>query len=123
MDTKQLLVRYYAGIARKDGWEAVLSEDFKFTGGDMTKQEPLVGKAAYRGVIARFSRVYQTVRVAEMIVEGNAAFVRAHYDYVFPGDNRISGDVAEWWKVKNQLLDELTIFFDTLTFEKLTRRP
>ncbi len=39
--TKQLLETYYEGFARKEGWELVISEDFKFFGGDMTKKAHL----------------------------------------------------------------------------------
>ncbi|MCF3111159.1 nuclear transport factor 2 family protein [Niabella sp. CC-SYL272] len=118
--TKQLLEQYYNGFARKEGWETTLAEDFIFTGGDMTRPEPLIGKAAYRQVIDRFSRVYNTMQVKEMIVEGNKACVVGTYDYTFPNGNRISGDVAEIWEARNGKLQSLTIFFDTLTFQKNT---
>ncbi len=50
MSTKELLEAYYNGLAQKKGWDSVLSEDFKFTGGDMTKTDPLAGKQAYNEV-------------------------------------------------------------------------
>ena len=115
--TKQLLDTYYKGFARKDGWESVISDDFKFTGGDMTKTAPVVGKTAYIEVIKRFSRVFQTMRVKEMIIEGESACVIGNYDYIFPNGVSMNGNVAELWKVKNGKLDSLTIFFDTLTFD------
>ena len=115
--TKQLLDTYYKGFARKDGWESVISDDFKFTGGDMTKTAPVVGKTAYIEVIKRFSRVFQTMRVKEMIIEGQSACVIGNYDYIFPNGVSMNGNVAELWKVKNGKLDSLTIFFDTLTFD------
>lgn len=114
--TRQLLETYFKGLAQKKGWESVISDDFKFVGGDMTKTEPVLGKAAYIEVIRRFGQVFKTVRVKEMVVEGDRAFVRANYDYVFPNGKSMSGDVAELWKVKDGKLDSLTIFFDTHTF-------
>ncbi|PSL45555.1 ketosteroid isomerase-like protein [Chitinophaga niastensis] len=116
--TKQLLETYYKGFAQKEGWESVISDDFKFIGGDMTKTAPIVGKAAYIEVIKRFSRVFQTMRVKEMIIEGENACVIGNYDYTFPNGVSINGDVAEIWKAKNGKLDALTIFFDTHTFDK-----
>lgn len=116
--TKQLLETYYQGFAQKEGWESVISDDFKFIGGDMTKSTPIVGKAAYIEVIKRFSRVFQTMSVKRMMIEGENACVIANYDYTFPNGVSINGDVAEIWKVKNGELDALTIFFDTLTFDK-----
>lgn len=119
MKTKELLEVYYKGLNQKNSWDSVISDDFKFIGGDMTNQEPVLGKQAYIEILNRFGRLFHTMRVKEMIIDGNKAFVRANYDYVFPNGKAISGDVAELWKVKNGKLDELIIFFDTLSFQKL----
>ena len=116
--TKQLLETYYKGFAKKEGWEAVIADDFKYIGGDMAKTTPAVGKGAYVEVIKRFSRVFQTMRVKQMIVEGENACVIGNYDFKFPNGVSINGDVAEIWKAKNGKLDSLTIFFDSLTFDK-----
>jgi ketosteroid isomerase-like protein len=121
MTTKELLETYYKGFAQKKGWDSVLSDEFKFVGGDMTKTTPIVGKAAYIEIIKRFSQLFETMRVKEMIVEDDRACVIGNYDYVFPNGKAINGDVAEIWKVKNGKLDALTIFFDTLTFQVNTK--
>lgn len=116
--TKQLLETYYKGFAQKEGWESVISDDFKYTGGDMTKTAPAVGKAAYIEVIKRFSRVFQSMHVKEMIVDGEKACVIGNYDFKFPNGEVINGDVSEIWTAKDGKLTSLTIFFDTLTFDK-----
>jgi len=116
MTTKELLESYYKGFAQKSNWESGLSDDFKFTGGDMTKTTPLIGKAAYIEVIKRFSQLFTNMRVKQMIVDNDNACVIGNYDYVFPNGKSINGDVAEIWKIKNGKLDSLTIFFDTSTF-------
>lgn len=118
--TKNLLDRYYSAFAQKGDWQSVISDDFVFIGGDMTKTAPLVGKAAYVEVIKRFSRVFQSMRVREMIIDGDKACVLGNYDYKFPNGTNINGDVAEVWKVKDDKLSALTIFFDTLTFDRNT---
>ena len=120
MKTKELLESYYSGFAQKKGWESVVSDDFKFIGGDMTKTSPIIGKTAYIEVINRFSRVFHNMRIKEMIIEGEKACVIGNYDYMFPNGAAMNGDVAEIWTVKNGKLDSLTIFFDTLTFDKNT---
>lgn len=120
LKTRDLLQAYYQGFARKQGWETVISDDFKFFGGDMTNQEPTVGKQAYMEVIKRFSRVFQSMHVKNMIVENDKACVIGSYDYQFPNGKALSGDVAEIWTAKEGKLNSLTIFFDTLTFEKNT---
>jgi ketosteroid isomerase-like protein len=121
--TKQLLDTYYQGFARKEGWEQVIADDFTFTGGDMTKNAPVKGKAAYIEVIKRFSRAFQSMRVKEMIVEGDNACVIGNYDFIFPNGIRVNGDVAEIWKAENGKLVSLSIWFDTLTFDKNTPKP
>ena len=122
MKTKELLETYYKGFAQKKGWDSVLTDDFKFVGGDMTNTTPLVGKDAYVEVIHRFSRLFTAMRVKEMIIMDNSACVIANYDYVFPDGKNINGNVAEIWKVKDEKLDALTIFFDTLAFNVLTKQ-
>jgi hypothetical protein len=42
MTTKDLLETYYRGFVQKSNWESVLSDDFKFFGGDMTKPTPVI---------------------------------------------------------------------------------
>lgn len=118
--TKQLLETYYKGFAQKEGWESVISDDFRFIGGDMTKTAPVTGKAAYIEVIKRFSRVFQSMRVKEMIIAGENACVIGNYDFKFPNGTTVNGDVAEIWKTKDGKLSSLTIFFDTLTFDRNT---
>lgn len=116
--TKQLLEAYYQGFAKKEGWESVIADDFIFIGGNMTNPGPTVGKAAYVEVIKRFSRTFQSMRVKEMIIDGNNAYVTGNYDFIFPNGAAINGDVAELWKAKDGKLASLRIFFDTLTFDK-----
>jgi ketosteroid isomerase-like protein len=121
MTTKELLETYYKGFAQKSNWDSVLSDDFTFTGGDMTQTKPVAGKAAYIEVINRFSRLFTNMRVKQMIIENDRACVIGNYDYLFPNGKKINGDVAEIWTVKNGKLDSLTIFFDTLTFSVNTK--
>jgi ketosteroid isomerase-like protein len=121
MTTKELLETYYKGFAEKQGWETVISDDFKYVGGDMTKTEPIIGKQAYIDIIKRFSGLFQNMRVKEIIIDGDHACVIENYDYVFPNGNSINGNVATIWKAKNDKLDSLTIFFDTSTFQVNTK--
>ena len=123
MNTKELLETYYRGLATKAGWELVIADDFEFVGGDMTKTEPTVGKAAYVETIRRFGRLFGSMQVAEMIVEGDRAYVCGRYDYAFPNGVRIAGDVAEIWRVRGGKLAALRIFFDTATFQANLKPP
>lgn len=121
-EIKRLLETYYKGFSEKANWESVIADDFCYIGGDITKQEPLVGKQAYIEVIKRFSRVFTAMNVKEMIVQGDNACVIGNYDFRFPSGQEINGNVAELWTAKNGKLQSLTIYFDTLTFANNTKR-
>lgn len=121
MKTEELLDVYYQGLARKTGWDSVLAEDFRFIGGDMTKQTPTVGKEAYVMIIQRLSRAFSDVRVVKSFVDGDQALVLAQYDWTFPHAVSIKGSVAEYWKAQSGKLQELTIFFDTASFDRLAK--
>ena len=114
--TRQLLETYYKGFAQKSQWESVVADDFHYVGGDMNNRTPSVGKQAYVDIIKRFSQRFDTMRVKEMIIEGDRACVIGNYDFIFANGKRINADVAEQWTVKNNKLQSLTIYFDTLTF-------
>ncbi|QJB31996.1 nuclear transport factor 2 family protein [Chitinophaga oryzae] len=115
-DAKKLLEAYYDGFSKKEGWEHTLSDDFRFIGGDMTNPNPVVGKQAYIEIIRRFSQRFESMRVQQVIVEGDKAAVIANYDFVFQNGARINGNVAEYWTIDHGKLSSLTIFFDTQTF-------
>ena len=121
MTTKELLKTYYDGFAIKQGWESVIADDFKFTGGEMVNPNKTFNKQGYIEVIKRFSRLFTAMRVQEMIIDDNNACVIANYDYVFPNGKNITGNVAEIWKAKDGKLDSLTIYFDTLGFQVNTK--
>ena len=109
---KELLEAYYKGFAGKANWERVIADNFQYIGGDMTKSEPLIGKQAYIEVIKRFSQVFTSMRVKEMIIQGDTACVIGNYD----------GNVAELWTAKDGKLQSLAIYFDTFTFFDNTKR-
>ena len=114
--TKQLLDNYYKGFAAKANWENTIADDFQYVGGDMNNTQPVVGKQAYVEIIKRFSQRFQSMRVTQMIVEGDKASVIGNYDFQFPNGQKINGNVSENWTVKNGKLQSLTLYFDTLTF-------
>lgn len=114
--TRQLLETYYKGFAEKSNWEGVIADDFEYIGGDMNNKKPVIGKHAYIEIIKRFSQRFETMKVQEMIVEGDKASVIGNYDFQFPNGLKINGNVSENWTVRNGKLQSLTLYFDTLTF-------
>ncbi|MEO5642762.1 MAG: nuclear transport factor 2 family protein [Bacteroidia bacterium] len=114
--TKELLEFYYKGFAKKSNWESVIADDFQYAGGDMTNTEPVIGKQAYIEIIKRFSQRFDSMKVKEMIIDGDKASVIGNYDFQFPNGQKINGNVSELWTVKGGKLQTLTLYFDTLTF-------
>ena len=114
--TRELLDNYYKGFAAKANWEDTIADDFQYVGGNMTNTQPVVGKKAYVEIIKRFSERFQSMRVKQMIIEGDKASVIGNYDFQFPNGQKINGNVSENWTVKNGKLQSLTLYFDTLTF-------
>ena len=114
--TRQLLETYYRGFAEKSNWEETIADDFQYVGGDMNDTKPVIGKQAYIDIIKRFSQRFQSMRVTQMIIEGDKASVIGNYDFQFPNGNKINGNVSENWTIKNGKLQSLTLYFDTLTF-------
>jgi len=72
MTTKELIEIYYKGFAQR-----VIGIQFYLMilsySGDMTKTTPVVGKAAYIEVIKRFSQLFTSMRIKQMIVEHDSA--------------------------------------------------
>ena len=114
--TKQLLEKYYKGFAEKTNWEDTIADDFQYVGGDMNNTRPVMGKAAYVEIIKRFSQRFQSMRVKQMVIDGDKASVIGNYDFEFPNGHKVNGNVSENWTVKNGKLQSLTLYFDTLTF-------
>jgi ketosteroid isomerase-like protein len=114
--TRQLLDTYYKGFAAKNNWEDTIADDFQYVGGDMTNTNPVVGKQAYIDIIKRFSQRFESMRVNQMVIDGDKASVIGNYDFQFPNGRKINGNVSENWTVKNGKLQSLTLYFDTLTF-------
>lgn len=116
VSTKQLLETYYTGFAAKANWEETIADDFQYVGGDMNNTQPVVGKQAYIEIIKRFSQRFHSMRVKQMVIEGDRASVIGNYDFQFPNGHKINGNVSEHWTIKNGKLQSLTLYFDTLTF-------
>jgi len=111
MNIQTLIDTYYAGLAKRAGWDAVLADDFAFTGGNAGNGSQ--GKASYAEVLRQFGRMFDTVAVKHSIVDGDNACVIATYGAISPSGSRRIFDVAEVWKARDGKLASLTIYFDT----------
>ena len=114
---REVLQKYYDGIARKVDWQSLLSEDFSFSG---TVAKATIGRDAY--VNLGFWKLVRGLRVKEMIIEGASAFALVNYDLVSPKGTPFSADVAEFWREKDGRLHSIAIYFDTTAFNNAMTR-
>src|SRR5690349_6371615 len=73
MTIQTLIDTYYSGLGRRTAWEAALSDDFSFTGGSAGTGSQ--GKAQYAEVLRQFGRMFDTVNVIRVLVDGDNACV------------------------------------------------
>ena len=110
---KELLNKYYNGLAIKGDWHFLLSDEILLTG---TIAKESRGKDPF--VNNNFFKMVRSLKVKEMIVENEKACALLKYDLMSPKGKSFSSEVAEIWKVKDGKLDSLAIYFDTAAFQK-----
>jgi hypothetical protein len=111
--TRELVNAYYDGLARRSGWQDLLSDWIAFTmpGGRRTD-----GKAAFVEGNNQFLRGVKDAKAKQMLVDGNTACVWMNYDLVSPSGKQTKLDVLEIWTANNGRLESLAIYFDTAAF-------
>jgi ketosteroid isomerase-like protein len=112
-ETRMLLTKYYNGLAKKEGWQSLLSDDVLLSG---TVAKESRGRDFF--VNNNFFSMIRNLKVRQMIIENDNAFALVSYDLLSPKGAGFSSDVAEIWKVRDNKLVSLTIYFDTAAFQK-----
>ncbi len=83
MDTKDVIQRFYDGLARKDSsWQDNLAESVAFA--DASGKLGARGREAFIGSFSGFLRAVDQVQLKQLIVEGTNAAAVVSYDYVNP---------------------------------------
>jgi len=114
MDTKDVIQRFYDGLARKDSSWHNLAESVAFA--DASGKLGARGREAFIGSFSGFLRAVDQVQLKQLIVEGTNAAAVVSYDYVNPAGGRLHQDDAEVWKIENGQIVSLTIYFDITEF-------
>jgi hypothetical protein len=114
-----LVNAYYAGLARRDGWDQPLSDTFRFVspGGRVSE-----GKPAYVAANNGFLRLVASAHKKEMLTDGDTACVWMTYDLLSPLSTRGVLDAVEIWSAAGDQLSSLTIYFDTAAFQKFMQQ-
>ncbi len=120
MSTQSLVMRYYESLNQKDDvWQTLYSGDAVFL--DASKTLNANGKAAVIQSFISFLKGIEQVKVKQLIVEGDQACAIVSYDYINPKGAKMNQDVAEVWKVENQKLTRLVIYFDLTAYRNFMR--
>ncbi len=115
MSTRDLIQSYYDSINRKDEkWRELYNEDAVFADASQTLNAK--GKDAVIQSFTPFLKGVERAQVKQMIVEGDKACAIVSYDYINPKGKKMNQDVAEVWRVKNEKLSQLIIYFDLIAY-------
>lgn len=120
MPTKELVQNYYRSLSQKDDhWQHLYSEDAVFS--DASLSLLAKGKAAVIQSFVPFLKSVSSVEVKQLIADGEYACAIVAYVYVNQKGEKLSQDVAEVWRVKNNQLAALTIYFDLMAYRNFMR--
>ncbi len=120
MSSKEIIQRYYASLNEKDDrWQDLYASEAEFSDPSLTLNAK--GKPAVIQSFVTFLRGVESVKVKQMIVEGENACAIIGYEYINPNGKKMSQDVAEVWVVKNEKLAKLTIYFDLTAYRSFMR--
>ena len=118
MTTQAIIERYFDQVARQSGWESSFADDMTFTSYTSPVKE-VQGKAAYLTATKRFYSSIGSVSVRELLVDGERACALTRYEIRPPnGGPGFTSDVAELFRVRNDAIVALDIYFDSAPFPR-----
>ncbi len=121
MAVKAIVQGFYDGLAQKnDAWQKNLSGNVAFS--DASGKLHAEGKEAFIQSFTSFLRAVEKVSVKQLIVERPNACAVVGYDYRSPRGDALHQDDAEVWKVVDEKIVSLTIYFDITEFRNFMGR-
>jgi ketosteroid isomerase-like protein len=121
MATAEIIQHFYESLAAKtDAWQRDLAEDVVFA--DASKRLQAAGREAFIQSFTGFLRAVERVELRQLIVDGDDAAAVVSYDYVSPAGARLHQDDAEVWKLADDEIAALTIYFDISEFRAFMGR-
>lgn len=115
LQTKEIVQRFYYGLARKDNsCQNMLSDDVEFS--DASGRLRALGREGFVQSFTSFLRAVDKVEVKQLIVEEANAAAVVSYDYFNPKGDKLHQDDAEVWRVDDGAISSLTIYFDITEF-------
>ena len=108
---KRLMNEYYDALRERTDWGHLISDEFVLSG---TVAKPSIGREAVVG--NSFYKMIRSLRVKELISQGDSGFALVSYDLTSPKGHHFTSEVAEFWKANRKELTSLSIYFDTAAF-------
>src|SRR5579884_2859098 len=115
METREVVERFYRGLAGKDdSWQHDLADDVTFS--DASGKLQASGREAFIQSFTGFLRAVTGVELKQLIVDGPDAAAVVSYEYANAAGGRLHQDDAEIWRVEGGRIVALTIYFDITEF-------
>lgn len=115
METRKIIQNYYDAMAKKVGWENMVTDDITFKG---TGMQFWKGKDVFVENTRKFLMIVKKSTVKKIIAEGTSACVLTNYLLALPTGDTLSSDVAEIVGVRNGKVSSFEIYFDTVAFNE-----
>jgi ketosteroid isomerase-like protein len=117
MTTRETVEKYLDAVARRSDWESLLADSVSFAS-YTSPVKKLAGKPAYLEATRRFYSTVASMRVKDILVEGERACALTEYALKMPNGASFTSDVAEIFTVKHGKVESLAIYFDTAPYPK-----
>jgi ketosteroid isomerase-like protein len=118
MTTRATIERYFDRLAHRGDWESAFADEMAFTSHTSPIKE-VQTKPAYLSATKRFYSSIGSVQVRELMVDGDRAVALTRYEIRPPnGAPPFTSDVAEVFRVKDDAIASLDIYFDSAPFPK-----
>lgn len=117
MSAKDVVSAYLSAVGAKDGWEAFLSDDLRFSNFTHPVKR-LVGKEAGLEGIRRFYSMVTTLDVDRILVDGGCVVALTRYELQPPAGPVFESHIAEVFEVVDGRITALSIYFDSAPYPK-----
>ena len=115
MTTKEIIQKFYDLIERKEDWQDLIADEMEFVSDGKTTHT----KKEYVEPKMRFIQLVKSLKIHELIVEGNKACISVEYDLKLPSGKALNCEITEILMLKDNRINSSCIFFNTESFSSL----
>ena len=117
MSTKSVIECYLEAIRKKTEWSDFFRDDMTFTS-HVVPLKRVEGRTAFLESTRRFYSMIAGLEVIALIVEDDRACALTRYKLQIPQGPCFGAEVAEIFKVADEKITSLDIYFDSSPFPK-----